>query len=554
MQVYKFLLFIIILFAVPSFAFAGGNFSVYPNKFDLRLAPGEKIVKEIVIANNSDKKLNFELTAEDFIGSGNPEEKIKFLGNQSGGKFSLKSYIKPEINNFTLNAGEQISFNAEIAMPQDIRTENGLYAALITSAKLADSETAINSISRVATLFLVNVNQGGNQDSAEIKKFGQLRLDIIRINEDKEDRLKPRFKFSADNADGQYHLPLLGNIKIYDWRRKEIEKIDIGIWYVLPGSKAEKIVATSKKLFFGKYEAKAELVWENPISGVEEKQIKILEFWILPWPLISNIIFIIIGVILLIFLWTGWKIARRASVIILALGLGFILIIQPVSAALKSENYKIIKDSISVGGADSGASANYSVKNTAGEVIAGNATSSSYQLRAGFRISDAYGLSISTPDDVAMGGCRQGLSCVSNGTVSWTVTTVNPSGYTLSVSAATSPALKSGSNYFSDYGSGASFWSVDSKASAFGFAVGATGETDIVSAFKDNGTACGAGSNVGSCYRGFDGATSIQVINRSSAAASGNTTTVKLKAEVGSNYGQALGAYTATITATAAAL
>ncbi len=155
-----------------------------------------------------------------------------------------------------------------------------------------------------------------------------------------------------------------------------------------------------------------------------------------------------------------------------------------------------------------------------------------------------------------MTSCSQSTACTSDSTVSWTVTTDNSSGYTLALSASTAPALKSGGNSFSDFSpSGTTgFWSVGATASVFGFAVGSSGQTDIVSAFKDDSSACSAGSSVGSCYRGFNGTNSIQIVSRSSAASSGNATTVKLRAQVGSSYVQPIGTYSTAVTAMAAAL
>lgn len=548
---YNIIVFLAIFLFAPFFASAyqinkvpiraGDNFSVYPNRFDLELKPGQQDIKEVVITNNSDKKLSFELIVEDFIGSNNPEEKIKFLGEKSSNKFSLKDCIKPEISDFTLGAGEQILLNTEISLSVDLKTENGLYAALMIGAKLADSESAISSFSRIATLFLISPVLEKKQETFKPN------FDFIQTDKNNP----PQFKLTADNA-GQYHLAVLGNAKITDWRDKEIEKIDLDFWYILPQSKAEKVVAVAQRLAFGKYKAEAELVWKNPVSGAEEKEIKSINFWVFPQQaMIFSIFALIIISCLLLFIF-GWKIAKRFLIIFLVLNFAFIT--QSIYAALQSENYKIMKDALIIGGSESGGSANYIMKNTAGEPVAGRLSDSAYNLKSGFRVPDAYTISISTPSDIAMSGCRQGLACVSTGTVSWTVTTNSPNGYTLSLSAATDPALKSGSNSFADLSISPSFWSVDSKASAFGFAVGATGQTGIATGFKDNGTTCGTGSNIGSCYRGFDGTTSIQIVNFSAQAVSGNATDVKLKAEVGINYGQAIGAYTATITATAAAL
>jgi hypothetical protein len=232
-----------------------------------------------------------------------------------------------------------------------------------------------------------------------------------------------------------------------------------------------------------------------------------------------------------------------------------IYIFSPITWAMQSTNYQITEDSVTVGGIESSSSTSYSLKDTI-DGVGGNASSSSYGLRGGYRSTAFSSISISTPSNVTLSSCAQAVACSSDGTVNWTVTTDNVSGYALSISASTAPALKSGSNSFTDFTpSGTTgFWSVGASASAFGFAVGSSGQTDIVSAFKDDGASCGSGSGVGSCYRGFSGSTAIPIVSRNSSMSSGNTTTLKLKAQIGSNYVQPVGTYTATITATAIAL
>lgn len=529
------------------------NFSVYPNRFDLRLTSGKDEIKEVVVTNHSGEELFFSVRTEDFIGETGQEGGVKFLGESSGGKFSFKNYLKSEINNFTLKSGEQISFNVLIKLPVDFKTSNGLYAALMLTAKSVKNDSAISSFSRAAVLFLARTDEN-NLSPVSSKKEGETSFDFVAFNQGALKMSMPQFKLIFGN-NGGYHLALLGSLKIYDWRREEASNVDLDFWYVLPETKSEKIVTVPQKLFFGKYTAEAELIWKDPITGAEKKEIKKINFWVLPeyfWMIMGAFILLLL-ILIFIGLFRDSRLSRRISVLLL-ISLLTLFGRQSVFANLESENYKIIREVIDVGGTDRARSDNYQMTDTSGQTAAGNLASDNYNLKAGFRTPDVYALSISTPSDVTISGCTQGVACVSSGTISWTVTTSNPSGYTLSLSASTAPALKSGSNYFNDYSSSQSLWSVENNTRAFGFAIGETGETNIVTAFKDNGASCGTGSNIGSCYRGFNGTDSIQITSRGSAASSGNITTVKLKAEVGSNYGQAEGSYAATITATAAAL
>jgi len=103
--------------------------------------------------------------------------------------------------------------------------------------------------------------------------------------------------------------------------------------------------------------------------------------------------------------------------------------------AMDSENYKIPKDSINIGGTEDGSSENYDLKDTIGEVGSGLGTSESYDLNAGFRPQAKKPLlrfSIST-NSVYLGTLSK--ASVSSGNVITTVSTNAFGGYTTSVVA-----------------------------------------------------------------------------------------------------------------------
>jgi hypothetical protein len=148
------------------------------------------------------------------------------------------------------------------------------------------------------------------------------------------------------------------------------------------------------------------------------------------------------------------------------------------------------------------------------------------------------------------------------GSSSWSVATNNSAGYTLAVKASTSPALAKGApsaDNFVDYTPASALvpetWvTVAAGAKEFGFSARGT---DVPASF---GTATGCGnSGTGapdplSKYLGF--ATSDkQIATRASVTTfAGNTTTICFAAEQGTATYAASGAYTATITATAAVI
>jgi hypothetical protein len=218
-----------------------------------------------------------------------------------------------------------------------------------------------------------------------------------------------------------------------------------------------------------------------------------------------------------------------------------------------STNYQLQSDSINMGGGYS-TSTSYQQESTAGEIATGEATSTNYQLKAGYQQMQEVYLSMSTPTDVTMTPSLPGLTGgTSNGSTTVTVTTDSPSGYSLTISAADSPAMQNGVNSIADYVEGADpdySFTVTSGAATFGFS---PSSIDAVSAFRDNGSLCNVGSldTALACWAGLT--TSDTVISQGIGAnhPDGATTTINFRVGVGSNAGIAAGLYTATTTLTA---
>lgn len=244
---------------------------------------------------------------------------------------------------------------------------------------------------------------------------------------------------------------------------------------------------------------------------------------------------------------------RLILAIIVAL-LFFLVSSHEGMAQMSSSSYKIPLDSVDVGGGLSN-SASYQALDSVGEVGTGDAASSNYKVNSGFLAVQNVYLSITQASDVALSPSISGVSGGSGtGSTSWTVVTDNPAGYTLNARATTSPALKSGTSSFADYtpaGSDPDYnWSISSSDSEFGFSPEGP---DIIQKFKDNGSSCNTGAldSIDQCWAALS--TSDQAIAQRTSGnhPSGTTTTIKMKAESGTNHLQPGGSYSTTIIVTA---
>ena len=244
---------------------------------------------------------------------------------------------------------------------------------------------------------------------------------------------------------------------------------------------------------------------------------------------------------------------------LLKYSLGIVALVFPIfiwAAVMQSNTYRIQSDSINIGGGLS-TSTNYRQESTFGEIGTGTSSSATYNLSAGYQALQNNYLAITNSADIslpAIGGVSGGNS---TGQSTWTVTTDDPAGYQLTIVATSSPALKSTNSSVPDYvpaGAAPDFtFTYGASASVFGFSPEGT---DIVSRYKDNGSACNTGSSdtTDRCWDGLS--TTPTTIAESTAPnhPNGTATTIKYQVGIGSSKIQDAGTYNASVVVTATAL
>ncbi|MCX6722646.1 MAG: hypothetical protein NT094_01085 [Candidatus Staskawiczbacteria bacterium] len=243
------------------------------------------------------------------------------------------------------------------------------------------------------------------------------------------------------------------------------------------------------------------------------------------------------------------------SFLILILSVIFMLgIYNPLLAyVMQSSNYKIQSDDSLTPTSGLGTSTNYIFLDTMGQVSSGVSNSNSYKIKAGFQQMQEVSLSVTSPGNINLGN----IPGISGGTVSnnsyWKVQTDSSSGFDMKINASTIPAMKlppDGTYYFDDYFTTPTHnWNIGSNAAKFGFAVTPATVDDSASTLKDNGSACGLGSNVGNCWSGFNGTNPIVIIHRQNRTdANGENELITFKAQ--SNKFMNVGNYVSSITIT----
>jgi hypothetical protein len=205
-------------------------------------------------------------------------------------------------------------------------------------------------------------------------------------------------------------------------------------------------------------------------------------------------------------------------------------------------------------GGDRSTSASYTIEDTGGEIATGSSSSTNYTMSAGYQQMQSIYMALTPPTNVtlapAIGGVTGGTA---NGSTNFTVVTDDQAGYTVTITASSSPALVSATDSFADYvpsGANPDFtFGIAATASAFAFSPEGT---DIAQRYKDNGSSCNAGSSdtADACWDGLSTSPITFVSRSSSNHPAGTVTTLKFRAASGSSHIQKDGTYTATTTIT----
>lgn len=262
---------------------ASNDYVIGPGKMELQLDPGTEVVKAITVTNRYGKEVSFKLEIEDFKGSSNPSEGIVLMGAEKG-QYSLKDFIHPEINSFTLKHGERITIPISINVPGDAQP-GGLYGSVIVASEPVATDAgyengqargSINVISRLASLFFVRVK-------GDVKEAGALQ----DFYSDKKVYQNPNltFKYLYNNS-GSVYLNTYGQVKIYNFLGTQIDEIQIQPSFVMPDSSRLRDLSLNRGFMMGMYKAVLSL---NRGYGdkVDEKA---AYFWVLPWKIAGAII------------------------------------------------------------------------------------------------------------------------------------------------------------------------------------------------------------------------------------------------------------------------
>jgi len=287
---------------------AAGDFALGPGKTELWMDPGEKVTKQLYVANRLGKTMNFIIEIEDFRGSRDPEQTVVLLGEERG-PYSLKDYLHPEVMEFILKHGERITLPIEISIPEDAEP-GGLYGSVLVrterppelelEGKEGEAVSGIKLISRLGTLFFIRV-KGDVVENGFLGDFSTAK--------DFYEKGPVPFELLFEN-NGSTHLIPYGLIEIKNLLGRKIDEIELEPWFAMPDALRSRKVIWERGLLFGRYTATAKV---NRGYGdiIDQKSI---DFWVIPWKIILiGLVLLVIIIGLLMWIASHFEIRRKNS-------------------------------------------------------------------------------------------------------------------------------------------------------------------------------------------------------------------------------------------------
>jgi len=276
-----------------------GDIVIGPGKTEVFMNPGTQYTKEIIVSNRSGMDKIIDISVEDFEGSVDANGSIKFLGDTKS-PYSLKDYVKPEINQITLHHGQRLRLPVEISVPDGVEP-GGLYGAVMISASniKGEDQTTVSAasgkvavITRVASLFFVRVNGDALEEGA-LKDF--------KTDKNFYEKGPVTFKIINENT-GNVHLSPYGTIDIKNILGAQVGSVELDPWFVMPKSLRTREVKWNTNFLFGRYTAVVTLNrgYEDIIDKAS------FTFWVIPWKLVA---IAVIGLILFL-LFIIWLITH----------------------------------------------------------------------------------------------------------------------------------------------------------------------------------------------------------------------------------------------------
>jgi len=286
------------------------DFVLEPTKNEVILEPGETGVRNISVVNRTERTITFTIDIEDIVGSDNPNDQVKLLGEERG-PYSLKDFLIPEVREFTIKTGERITIPVTVSLPADAEPR-GYYGAVIISAKDQETEGSVDEgasgvtklVTRLGSLFLVRIN-GEVKEASTLEVFKPLGQSLGIYSKHPEG-----FEVAVRN-EGNVHLVHFGEVTIKNMLGREVAKLPIDAFFSLPDALRYRQATWPGSFGLGRYTAEIELY--KGFGDVEQSlHTQKIALWVLPWQIIVPLLLLVAILMWVIsYFKKNFKLARK---------------------------------------------------------------------------------------------------------------------------------------------------------------------------------------------------------------------------------------------------
>lgn len=285
------------------------DFVLEPTKHEVLLDPGQQVTRSISVVNRTERPITFTIDIEDIVGSDNPFDQVKLLGDERG-PYSLKDFLLPEVREFTVATGERVTVPVTVALPADAEPR-GYYGSVIISARDQEVEGEATTgasgvtklVTRLGSLFLVRVN-GPLEEGSQLELFKPTDAGVIFSSHPES------FEIAVRNT-GNVHLVHFGQVTITNLLGREVARLPVDAFFSLPDTLRYREVAWPDSFSLGWYTATLELY--QGYGPVEESMhVSTLSFWVLPWHIMLPVLLLVTLLIwFIIFFKKNFRLARK---------------------------------------------------------------------------------------------------------------------------------------------------------------------------------------------------------------------------------------------------
>lgn len=283
---------------------AGQGLEISPPLLDLKADPGQTLQTQIRIRNVTKETLVVKAQYEDFVASGEDGQPKILLNPDEKSPYSIKDWLSAPAST-TLAPEERKTMDVTIKVPKDAGPGGHYGVVRFTGTPPELADTGVSLSASVGTLVLVNVS-GNVTQSAKIAEL------FTSQNGKKRNLFEygPVGITTRVQNTGNIHFQPKGTVQVTNMFGKNVYvgQLNSDNRNVLPGSIRKFEQTMDKKMLFGRYTVRADVVYgsDNQITSQS------ISFWVIPYKLIA-IILLALVLIVVIFRQYNKFIIRRAG-------------------------------------------------------------------------------------------------------------------------------------------------------------------------------------------------------------------------------------------------